>query len=179
MKTETQVKNKVKMSNVAKKIANIEANKVALILTDYVGCKVQKADDSLVKKITDRLNFDRDIEIEPLDRTGNDYAKLHCVYIDTSAYSLYMKVSICYNGGSYEASPSTAYCYYEEFSTHIADVEGGMLKSIDVCRADILDADKQIKLFKAAYKAKEQYETARDKVNHSVRYWAGLKDVRI
>ena len=113
------VKTNCHKENELRKVFNLESNRVKSILRDYVGKKgVKTTTNQLIKKIG--IEFDAQlIKIEPLTKGG--FASCHCLYLKIGYSTIYLSVSLCFNGGSYD--DNSYYCIYHKDEYYIADYD--------------------------------------------------------
>ena len=103
---------------------------------------------------------------------GNQSTQLKDKYIssqywfDISEYSIWLKVKICINGGSWELKPPTAYCNYFENSIYIASMKDGAINETVELETIIknFDLDKTINI-KESLKQVEQYKELKKKAD--------------
>ncbi len=158
------LENAIKMDNSLRVIVNTERTKLADILKPYVGKKIQKADCEIIKKIKDCIIWDEHV-IETL--TPDGYAKAQ-IYLTSTEYSVWLNVSICYNGGSYD--DNTHYCTYYKDIYCVADVRDRMLTNI--CENEPLkplSAIEQRKQYDKVQDLEKQLESEKDKLCFKLR----------
>jgi len=160
------VEREIQKENTIRKIRNIEAKRVRAILLPFLGGKIRKADGDMIKKAHDLLEFDREKKIEPLTKGG--YARLNCIYIRLTNYSLYMKIDICFSGGSYDNNDH--YCEYKHAEYYLGSIKEGMLAEIyDYEDMMMLDAKVQRKQYDKVIKLREQLSSAEDALFYEIR----------
>lgn len=160
----------VHMENEVRRVSNLHVPQIKKLLRQYIGQQIQKQDNSLLKKIKDQIDAvlapGRDTTIKPLRPGG--YAKVNYIALETSAYSIWFKVSISFNGGKYADKPgqkSTYYCHYQEGADYIAGVRGGKLE--EVYKDEELtpyNPEQEETNYKAALTAKTDFENALSKI---------------
>lgn len=160
------VEREIQKENTIRKIRNIEAKRIREILLPFLGSKIRKADGYMVKKIDGLLKFDREREIEPLTKSG--YARLNCIYINLSEYSLYLKIDVCFNGGRYE--DNNYYCEYKHSAYYLGSIKNSMLTEIyDYEDMAMLDAKAQCKQYDKVQTLKTELETQKSKLFYELR----------
>jgi hypothetical protein len=132
-----QVKNNVFMENTIRQIVNHEARKLHVLLSEFSDDKVTKADGSFLKKIQDRLSFEKDVEIKPL--TDDGYAGVGCIYTRITDYSIQIIANISWNGGTYQHEanydPANPYYHYQfEQSAYLAEFVTDGVRHIKVMK---------------------------------------------
>ena len=83
-------------------------------LKKYEGQKIVNADGSICKKTP--INYIRKNPV-PFE---NGFAANHITYLDITKSSVFLKVSICLNGGKYE--DKTYYCIYSDEAVFICNL---------------------------------------------------------
>lgn len=128
-------------------------------LEKYIGKKLFTADGSLTKKTPITL-----LKTVPNALPGG-YAMLNYIHISGTDTGLWLKVSVCLNGGSYDIKPNTAYCNYTDRDICIGNMENGIFMGTDQNTLDsykigvVYDAE-DIRLKIATYRLKKaQLET--------------------
>ena len=153
------IKREVQKENALRNIVNVERAKLADILRPFMGLKIQKVDYTLVKKIKDFVNFDIGCNIEPL--TAGGYASVQIIRLELSQYAIWLHVSLCYNGGSYD--DNTHYCEYYKDCFGVADIRDRKLTNI--CENEPLpplDADEQENQFNKCKDLKDNLEAEKE-----------------
>jgi len=89
------------------------------------GIKIINADGSKSKKYYNVTDYERQ------DEKGENVYTSYQYYIEYSKYSVWLKVKICINGGSYD--DNTAYCTYFNESFYIGKMDdtGTFLKEVE------------------------------------------------
>lgn len=160
------VEREIHKENTIRKIRNVEFKRIREILLPFVGSKIRKADGEMIKKAHDLLQFDKEREIEPLTKGG--YARLNCMYINLSEYSLYLKIDICFNGGSYE--DNSYYCEYKHSAYYLGSIKNSMLTEIyDYEDMAMLDVKAQCKQYDKVQGLKRKLVSEKDKLFYELR----------
>ena len=134
-------------------------------LKKYEGQKIVNADGSFCKKTT--INYLRKNPV-PFE---NGFSANHITYLDITRSSVFLKVSICLNGGKYE--DKTYYCIYCDTTVFICDLLKGNTPS------KILDVEEIIKNNNLSTDINEEIEASKiqkckdlknelDKIKHSI-----------
>lgn len=93
-------------------------------------------------------------------------------YRDKTDSSIRISIKVCINGGSYEVTPSTAFCIYHEESYYIANIVDGKIEAKNL---DLKFLDQKFtvaslqKLQKQAEQAAEAYNKAKSAIDHRFR----------
>ena len=163
------VEREIQKENAIRKIANVEICRLQKILDPFIGCKVAKVDGEIVKKLKDLLVFDKEYKIEPL--TPGGFAKLRTSYVRLTTYSMMLHLDICYNGGSYDDTPCTAYCEYKHNEYYLGDIRGGILDKLSTHNdAQMLNAKAERKQYDKVEKLSKELEAEKDKLFYGLRY---------
>ena len=157
------VKTNCHKENELRKVFNLESNRVKSILRDYVGKKgVKTTTNQLIKKIG--IEFDAQlIKIEPLTKGG--FASCHCLYLKIGYSTIYLSVSLCFNGGSYD--DNSYYCIYHKDEYYIADYdrENGTIKRVaEDFTHPMLNPIEETKTHISARLAKQELDRLNDKL---------------
>ena len=147
MKTnENKIRDNVFMENELRKVLAAETARLIPVLTKFIGQKILKADNSLCKKVSDALHLEQGEKISPLKQ--GDFARVHWLHLDTTAYSLYLKAAVNFNGGSYD--DKTYYCEYRDDSVYMGEIVNGALKSVYEPKITLVDADTELTTYNTA-----------------------------
>lgn len=112
--------------------ANNELNRITYeILADivptlekYKEMKLYTADGNLTAKTPIKIKTPENGQIDGHYRSTS-------AYINKSGSSLWLNISVCYNGGDYQAEPySTAYTQYFKKEIYLGRLEGQILKEV-------------------------------------------------
>lgn len=142
----------------AKRILDYEIEQ----LTKLVGIDCFKVDGSLKQKYM-YPNLKRISEKFGKNWLTVDY------WSDKTEYDYRIHVKICINGGSYDVSPSTAFCIYQDESYYPFDIKDGKLKAKTNDYSFLNEVFSVEKLEVLSDKVKEiatQYEKMRDKIDY-------------
>lgn len=123
MKTLRFYPNQVHYNNELNKVILKEIQNIYPQLLPFLNKPILLADGKTSKKF--KIDFLR-TDPEPL-KTG-DFARNHICYLDVSTYSIWLKVSLCFSGGSYENK--TYYCSYIDKSVYVGKIDNCMLTEI-------------------------------------------------
>lgn len=167
------ITNKVHQENQIRKVLNKVLPDIVKALKPFIGCKILKADEELVKKFTDKVDYLRDlrdkIKIVPLP--GQTHAKLQCLYVTASRYSIRVQVS-----ASFQISDHG--CIYAEGTVYIGDIQnslfskagdGNLQKINEYTSQKMLSAAGEFQKYESAYKAAEKAESSKDKMFYGLR----------
>ena len=146
-----------KMENDARVILNHEGKKVKAALEKFVGQKILNNGEVLAKKVKDSVVFDEH-KVEPLTEGG--FAKVHYMYFSSSAYSMYLHLSLCYNGGNYD--DNNHYCLYHEQDLYVGDIKKQILAKLFCEEKPMLDVKKELENFDKAVNLKKELEDVLD-----------------
>ena len=150
------IKRNTFMENESRKILNEIMPIIKEELSPYLNKKVLKVNGELLKEIRDNSilrTFKK--KINPLIK--GDYATISHLYIDTSPYSLSVKLSLCFNGGNYE--DRTNYTYYWETYSYICNIDKNEIKDIkEYENKNMVNVDDEILVFKKAIKLKDELD---------------------
>lgn len=148
--------------------------KVLPQLPVYVGKKVFLADGGKAK------NFIVDLQGEP-DPIAGMFVKTHRCYLTSEYGKMVLKISICLNGGSYEAKPfSTAFTKYIDRDIQLGECKDGQilgtldtLDNIVKCYGfnQILDFDAELVKIKEYKALLRKAEEAKEKIKVSSDYY--------
>ena len=120
----------------------------------FLNQKILKADGGLTKKFSSSIEYP---EFKPTPLNGG-FASLQYCYISGDSYSLTVKISLCFHGGSYD--DKTYYCQYVSDTIYLAGMSQQSLKELYTLKTRIpIDADKElikIKKFKELTKQAEK-----------------------
>ena len=167
------ITSKIHQENEIRKVLNKVVPMVLAELEPFVGQKILKADENLVKKFMDKVGFLvslRDsIKIKPIE--GKKYANLHCLYVTATKYSIRIQVSASFNTSDHG-------CTYHEGTTYIGDIKNNLMrddgndtleKVHKFTHLPKLSAAGEYQKYIRAKKAKDAASKARDKM------WYGLR----
>ena len=127
----TNLKLRVHAKNQLNSVLIEELKNIIPQLKKYEGQKIVNANGSICKKTP--INY---IRKNPVP-FKNGYSSNQLTYLDITWCSVWLKVSICLNGGKYE--DNTYYCIYCDSSVYICDLLKGNTPS------KILDVEEIIK----------------------------------
>jgi hypothetical protein len=122
--TKQKIINDIKAENDARVILNTEGPRVCKIINEYLGRKVQNKDGTTIKALKDKITLGP-YTVAP--RHPGDHVSTHA-FMTLNNYSLYIDLTICYNGGSYD--DRTYYCEYKQFSRYVGNIRDGVLESL-------------------------------------------------
>lgn len=156
----------IHLENELRKIANLKRLVIQEKLKDFIGKKIIKVDGTLLKKVSDLIDFDREnITVKPL-KVG-DYAKVHYIYLNPSTYDLSFKIGINVSGGY--IAEKNYYCIYREDVFYFGKMEKGVLKEFyQNSEKELLDLDKELKLFELAKDKKKEFEEVKYKLHWDI-----------
>jgi len=170
-----ELNNEVHKINEVYKIVNKVVPLVLAELEPFVGEKIIKVDESLVKKFSDKIEFlvgMRDkIKVKPLE--GMRHASCHCLYVQSDKYHIKVKVS-----ASFQISDHG--CNYRDEIVYIGQVvnnwafkgNNGTLESLNSFEPlKMLSASQEWSKYVKAAKAKETLEQATEAMFYSLREW--------
>jgi hypothetical protein len=119
-------------------------------------------------EIKQKYQHDKMQPVEEKNEHG-EHVSIH-YYMEKNNYNLQFKVKICLNGGSYDVTPSTAFCLYEYKTLYIMNIESGVLKPCGYVQDfEQYDADKLTKAAHEAHEAAKVYKEKADAVPHIFR----------
>lgn len=104
------------------------------------------------------------------------FAQIARCYFDNSHNTLYLRFCLCFNGGSYDAKPSTAYTRYVDFDVAIGTLENNeKLVSIESLENlissykldTVMNVEEEIKAIETYAALKAQMEEAKRKISVS------------
>jgi len=130
-----------------------------------IGVDAYKADGSLKAK----YHFDK---LESVSQKLSDNWLSVEYFRDRSEYSVAISIKVCINGGSYEVTPATAFCHYENQTFYVARIENGKIESkeLDLSMLDEkFTAAKLLKLNKEVENAAAAYDKAKSAIDHRFR----------
>jgi hypothetical protein len=169
------LKNVIHRENEVRRVLNEVAPLLIEPLRDFVGQKIIKADESIVKKYDDKIGFlvsMRDnIKIKPMDEF--EHASISSIYVVSNRYNMRVEVSI-----SFQDSEHT--CCYAKGNVYIGDVrnslmgkagDGDLEKVHDFTPLEKLSAAQEWKKYEKAANAKDAMETAKDAMWYGLRSW--------
>ena len=142
-----QVKDRVFMQNELRLAINAAGEHAESVLKPFIDKKAVKATRELTKKIHDQLNFDTNRKVPPLTEGG--FATVQYTYINTGYSCLYLNVSLCFNGGSYD--DNTHYSYNVKNSYFLGDIKDGVLTSVRNFTLPMIDAETEWNTYSKAY----------------------------
>ena len=167
------ITNKVRQENEVRKALNKVVPQVIEQLRPFTGQKILKADESMVKKFTDKIGFlpglRAKIKIKPLE--GMEHASISCLYVVCSRYSMRLEISV-----SFQISDHG--CTYAKKTVYIGDIKNSFLSDAGngtlekVCEYipyTMLSVAGQWQKYQQAYKAHEKAEKAQSNVDHCLR----------
>lgn len=125
------IKDKVFMENENIKISNQLEKKLKAYFKKYVGEKIIKNDETLIKKIASDDEFKNIIQegnykVNPLK---DGYADINIYISARFGHNLKAEIKNCFNGGSYE--DKTYYCVYVEHTLYIGNIKDGVLTDLE------------------------------------------------
>jgi hypothetical protein len=152
------IKLKVLGENEVNKVLNIVNPIIKNRLKDYLGIKILKVNQELIKELKEDidkiLNSEKDkISINPYKK--GDYAKIQVLYLSSSHYDLKIEISINFSGGNYE--DKTYYCYYHKKTSYICSLENSQIKQFyDFIGFKSINTEQQIKQVEKCIKLLEE-----------------------
>lgn len=167
--------NKIHKVNQVRKVLNKYVPLVLNELRPFIGQKIIKADDYTVKKFSDKTGFLVDarkyFKIKPIE--GFDRASISNIYVNTTKYSIQVKVSVSFQDSDHS-------CNYEDKVIYIGDIkqsfsnvfDNGTLEKVnEFTPLPMLSAAQEWKKYVKAAKAKEALENATTAMYHGLREW--------
>jgi len=152
------IKLKVLGENETNKVLNSVIPLIQNRLKDYLGNKILKVNQELIKELhTDINNIlenqKKSIKINPFKK--GDYAEIQVLYLKSSNYDLSIEISINFSGGSYE--DKTYYCYYHKKTSYVCSLENSQIKQFyDFIGFKNINTEQQIKQVEKCIKLLEE-----------------------
>jgi hypothetical protein len=160
------LKHGVIMVNDARTFFNREVPKIQAILKPFLGKKVLNADGSIAKKLNDLIKFD-EVLLKPFEEDGRGTLD---AYMSVTSYNVRIQAKLCYNGGSYDVKPSTAYCVYHDAIKYVGRVEDGILISLEELEeVPLLDFETELKQYCIIEELKEKLKIEEEKLFYELR----------
>jgi hypothetical protein len=166
---------KVRKVNEVRKVLNEYTPQVIEQLKPFIGQKIIKADEYLVKKFSDKVKFLvglRDtVKIKPL--VGFDRASISNIYVNTTKYSIQLKISVSFQDSDHSCSYQDDVIYIGDIKQSWSDgAENGSLETVhEFTPLPMLSAAQEWKKYVKAAKAKEALEQATDAMFYGLREW--------
>lgn len=134
-------------------------------LKKYEGQKIVNADGSICKKTP--INY---IRKNPVPFESGS-ASNHITYLDITKSSIWLKVSICLNGGKYE--DKTAYCIYSETTVFVCDLLNEntptrILEVEEIIKNNNLSTDINEEIEASKIQKCKDLKNELDKIKHSI-----------
>ena len=164
-----RVKRIIHKENELRRIATIEIKRITEILKPFLNKPIQKKDYTLLEKINKLIVLDREQHIKPFVAEKGHIAKIQSLYLSGSEYSLWLKVSICWDGGDYD--DKTYYCEYWSNDFYIGTFEKGILSTLNnnATYCEELNEKEQIENYNKAISLKEELDKQKEKLNFRLR----------
>lgn len=161
MISEEKIKREIHKRKELNKVYNANVDLLNKILKEYHQHKFTKTDGTKLKEIDERLKELIKPKVEPFKKGHN--ATISYIYVSVGYGSVSLKISLCFNGGSYD--DKSYYCEYHEDYFYLGYVDKQILRDItEQKKREDLNEDEQINAIRETEKAKKIYDEAKDKV---------------
>ena len=114
---------KIHALNELTRIVNLEIDNVLKQLPSLIGKKVITTQDKPTANVA-KIEFLKPIPV-PFDK---GFASNNLTYLNIDNYNMWLKVKLCFNGGSYD--DGTYYCTYVDESIYLGGVKNSILIGI-------------------------------------------------
>ena len=152
---------RVHAANELNKVSKKELQSVLTQLEKYKGEKIYNIDNSLTKKTP--VKHLKHI-VKPFNR---GHAITQSIYLKNTGHSLWLNITVCLNGGSYE--DKTNYCIYLKKSFYLGKLDNNIL-------VDVENFDKLSENYNLSKRINSKTEQA--KINKSIKLHKELENVR-
>jgi len=162
---EETIKIKVLGENESNRILNALFPKIQNRLKNLVGIKIIKADNTLIKSLKEEIESiiksEREQKIQAFKQ--EDYANISSLYLSITPYSISLKISLCFNGGSYE--DNSYYCIYHENYKYFGEIKDTKLKELyNIEIKPSLNAEKEISKIKKCKEILKNLQAEKEKL---------------
>lgn len=131
----------------------------------FIGIDIFKVDGSIKQKYDhEKLSFSGQLK-------DGSWVDVH-YYFNKYSTSMDMAVKICVNGGSYDTTPKTAFCHYEQLTVELYTLVENKLQASTADRNYLNERFDEASLLEKAAKVKQkaqEYEAALNSVNYLFR----------